>query len=306
MVRPVVVLGVVVSLSLAVRAQSPAPVAYTITRIDVPGARATGAIAINDRGDILGASSDATGRVSTWIWRDGRVRRVLEDLAVAPVGLNHVGLNNHGQVVGWYIDAAGYFHGFLRGRFGFASMDVPGATFTQAYGVNDFGHVVGYFNAYAIDGLGNRGFVADDVGVVPIAVPGATYTQAAGINNHGEIVGLYAEAAGAIVHGYRTADRGASFTTIDVPGAQVTAVTGINDHGDVVGWYLDPDLRSFVERNGRISPVTIPGGSQVVASGINNRGAIVGSYRDAGGCAAGTPCHHGFLATPRRGRHNTP
>jgi hypothetical protein len=114
--------------------------------------------------------------------------------------------------------------------FTFTPIDVPGATETQALGINDSGNVVGVYH----DATGGHGFLAVGGSFTPIDVPGATLfgTGAAGINGPGNIVGFYFDGAGP--HGFL--DVGGSITPINVPGAISTNTTsGINDLGNIVG-----------------------------------------------------------------------
>ncbi|HLJ98001.1 MAG TPA: hypothetical protein VKU02_32875, partial [Gemmataceae bacterium] len=54
-------------------------------------------------------------------------------------------INNAGQIVGFYYDAAGRLHGFLLSDGTYTTVDVPGAGTTLALGLNDAGLVVGYY-----------------------------------------------------------------------------------------------------------------------------------------------------------------
>jgi hypothetical protein len=89
-------------------------------------------------------------------------------------------------------------HGFLLDKEGnLTSIDVPGATSTQAQGINPQGEIVGQYTA----GGTTHGFLLDMQGsFTSIDVPGATSTIAQGINPQGEIVGTYS--VGATTHGF--------------------------------------------------------------------------------------------------------
>jgi probable HAF family extracellular repeat protein len=68
----------------------------------------------------------------------------------------------------------------------FSMIDVPGASYTRATGVNDAGHIVGYFGDS--EGVGH-GFLDVDDAFSTIDVPGASLTFLSGINSAGNIVG---------------------------------------------------------------------------------------------------------------------
>src|SRR4029077_8355746 len=82
------------------------------------------------------------------------------------------------------------FHGFLRDKHGvFTAINYPGATDTQAYGINDSGDIVGTYRDTA--GL-NHGFLLSKGTFSTIDFPGAGSTSARGINSSGDIVGTFA------------------------------------------------------------------------------------------------------------------
>jgi probable HAF family extracellular repeat protein len=70
-------------------------------------------------------------------------------------------INQSGQIVGDYVDAAGNDRGFLYSDGRYTTIDPPGATWTEAYGVNAQGEIVGTY-------IGANGTV---YGFLAIAVP---------------------------------------------------------------------------------------------------------------------------------------
>jgi len=69
--------------------------------------------------------------------------------------------------------------------FTFTTIDVPGATFTIAIGINARSQIVGHYR----DASGTEhGFLLDKSTFTTIDVPGATSTNAFGINARGQIV----------------------------------------------------------------------------------------------------------------------
>jgi probable HAF family extracellular repeat protein len=114
--------------------------------------------------------------------------------------------------------------------YSFTTIDVPGASYTVAQGINDSGQIVGWYNS---TGRG-YGFLDTGGSLTTIDVPGAIGTEAYGINDSGQIVGSYYDGR---THGFLYT--GGSFTTIGVPGAVETDAYGINDSGQIVGEYFD-------------------------------------------------------------------
>ena len=112
-----------------------------------------------------------------------------------------IGLNDHGDVVGVYIDGVDFNeHGFVLSKGVYTTLDAPGAVgVTVAQGINNAGEVVGY----ATDKDGNDfGFTLSKKGVYEtIDVPGAVWTDVYSINADGDIVGAYGDASG-VEHGY--------------------------------------------------------------------------------------------------------
>ena len=57
------------------------------------------------------------------------------------------GINNVGQIVGFYDDNTGGRHGFLSDRGNFTSFDFPGSRLTAPTDINDDGQIVGLYVA---------------------------------------------------------------------------------------------------------------------------------------------------------------
>jgi len=70
-----------------------------------------------------------------------------------------LGINDLGQIVGFYRDSTGY-HGFLKDGTTFTRLDVPGSSYTYPYGINTNGQVVGSY----LDTTGSRGFLVGSEG----------------------------------------------------------------------------------------------------------------------------------------------
>jgi probable HAF family extracellular repeat protein len=193
------------------------------------------------------------------------------------------GINDNGQIVGYFRDALA-FHGFLDTGDSFTTLDGPDecfGLFTEAYGINNIGQIVGIESTSAVN---NDGFVYTDGNFTIFDVPGAGDTVVRGINDSGQIVGYFN-----FGHGF--VDTGGIFTTIDVPGATGTPAYGINNSGQIVGSFGDASgVHGFVYTDGNFTTLDVPGATRTTAFGINNGGQIVGSFTDATGT-------HGFVYT---------
>ena len=215
----------------------------------------------------------------------------------------------------------------------YTAIDVPGYPYTHAFGMNDFGSIVGdcdfadgYVSAYVL----RRG------NFTIIDAPGAVATSAWDINNLGVIVGDY-YGEDYLYHGFLYVD--GKLTTIDFPGAVHTSAQGIDDFGRIVGIFIDdtdtwrgfilvgdkfrvieapnaqittavgitgPDIvgdmeingvsTGYVLRKGRFTPIAYPGANFTTANRINYSGEIVGTWAEDPDAQVG----HAYLLTQRR------
>jgi probable HAF family extracellular repeat protein len=274
------------------------------------------AIAVNDRGDVVGDSAIAGGEnppVHAFLWRHGRMR----DLGTLGGRSSFAtGVNNRGDVVGYSEVAGGATHAFLwrDGRMRDIG-DIPGATTSLAGGINDRGEVTGRVvvggrllafvwragvpttltgpagepaSGFAINNRGAVAGSADTDGTQPFpvlwpagaAAPaeplGSWPGEANAINRHGDVAGHFFLGS---QQAFRW--RRGVFTALPSPaGVQIAVGTGINDRADVVGFGLSEARQSalFWPRGG--APVTLRGLSAAgndAAFDINNRGQIVGT-----------------------------
>src|SRR5512133_298770 len=75
----------------------------------------------------------------------------------------------------------------------FTPIDFPGATSTQAWGINPSGDIVGF---YVSADKATHAFVRSRGEYISIDYPGATSTLAWGMNTHGDVLGTYTSADG--------------------------------------------------------------------------------------------------------------
>lgn len=124
---------------------------YTISKnayatLNVPGAFASLALAINDHGKITFEWVD-----SIFIYHgatfQGGVYTVLDVTGAAQSKAR--GINNHGQIVYNAQDTSGVWHGFLYSGGRFVQFDVANSTNTYSFGLNSSALIVGGFNPTA-------------------------------------------------------------------------------------------------------------------------------------------------------------
>jgi hypothetical protein len=153
----------------------------------------------------------------------------------------------------------------------FTLFDVPGATTTAAYGIDDT-NIVGYYTtgSYA----SRRGFLYDGSTFTILNVPGSTFTDARGIDGT-NIVGCYGGADG-YTHGFIY--DGTTYTTLDMPGEYNTTLTGINGT-NIVGNYIGADYynHAFLYDGANFISINVPDSQSTSANGID-RTTIVGEY----------------------------
>jgi len=215
--------------------------------------------------------------------------------------------NDKGAITGWYCDAAGYCHGFLRAPHGhITSFDVPGAgSETVPESINPLGEIAGF---YQDPNYLYHGFLlaADGETFTIIDSPGAGTgtnqgTLVRAINPAGTIAGHYIDANNAF-HGFVRAPDG-YITTFDDPkagtgtgqGTKVAGGTGINRRGVIAGRYIDGKnvnhgyLRHL---DGSFTTIDGPGAVFSDCSDIAPNGTIVGYFQDTNNV------YHGFSSTP--------
>jgi hypothetical protein len=166
----------------------------------------------------------------------------------------------------------------------FASLDVPGATLTRPFDVNNFGVIVGRFD----DQNGTHGFVYQGGSFTAIDFPAAGLTVAIGINDSGDVVGRFTTAG--VDHGFLLSH--GIFTQIDFPGSIATQCHGINSNGDIVGRYMSVEKsgngkglaheHGFLLSSDRFSSVDFPNSVTTDAWKITDTGDIVGDWSSNG------------------------
>lgn len=227
-----------------------------------------------------------------------RFKTVIAPGAITFTGI--LGINNLGDIVGVRDGLNLHAHGFLKRAGGrFVTIDFPGATDTNASGINDDGVIVGtYFDHAGFQ----HGFMLRAGQFTTLDVPGAAQltdvafeygfglgTAAFRINNEGTVVGQYADAQG-YSHGFEYHD--GSYRTVDVPAASHglglgTQPLGIGNNGVITGGYFTDaptPAHCFIVDGEQITTLDFPGAAGFFGTqcnGSNTHGVIVGPWSDA-------------------------
>lgn len=164
---------------------------FALTSIDFPGGTLTTALGINNHGEIVGAYRIAPPRHALLI-RAGQFIPLAPTTVLGTHFSQAYKSNDCGDVVGQFIGDDGFTHGFLLSKKGVVTtLDFPGDSDTNAYGINESGTVVGQWDL--LDAVGNvlivHGFTWNNGSFTQVDFPGAGDTYLFGINARGDLVG---------------------------------------------------------------------------------------------------------------------
>lgn len=285
---------VVCFLSLAFAISASAQLAFT--SLDYPGAAFTLTQGINASGVIVGGYLPTGGdNVHPMIIRSGDYSPLAANTILSSDWSFVYKINNKGAKVGVYVDSNGFSHGFLLQQGVLATLDYPGASDTVAFGINNSGTVVGYWDLVDSNGnvIVNHGFVWKEGTFTQFDFPGAVDSSVISIDAKGDMVGGWDAGQNSVQHSYvcKSGGRCSSFDS-PFPGETATQANDINANGDIVGIWADGSgvLHGFLLTSQSFTSFDYPGAAETEAWGINNAGQIVGRHFDADGTV------HGFLA----------
>jgi len=161
-------------------------------------------LGVNDHDVAVGFYTNAQGNNRGYEYNigTGTFTRVL--VPGAPGGeagpsLTAAAINNYGDVAGFYAKTSSLTDAFLRLHDGqFITLAVPGASMTQAFGVNDRDEVVGAYTVGTGSTATMHGFTwRPGHGFTTVDDPnGVGTTTVNGVNDAGELVGFYVDSTG--------------------------------------------------------------------------------------------------------------
>jgi probable HAF family extracellular repeat protein len=190
-----------------------------------------------------------------------------------------LGINDFGSIVGVAYGPAGDHRSFLYADGIYAEVNVPTATSTAVFGINNNGLMSGFFS----DALGYHGFIGDGEHFTAIDVPGSLGTLAYGLNDLGQVVGRYADSAGG-QSGFVYSD--GNYYSFGIAGSNFMNPFAINNLGSIVGYYgAENGPQSFLLSDFSFSAIDAPphtAGNTVVtiAYGVNDFNQVVGTIHE--------------------------
>jgi len=271
------------AVAVLVSAQTVTAQQYTYTSIDFPGAMQTSAAGINDSDQVVGNYEDNSGAYHGFLWSAGQFTSI--DFPSAPGGAVSgtvaMGINNTGQIVGYYFGGGGNgCHGFLLSGGSFSSFDFPSASnlvCTLPMAINDSGEIVGDYQYNG--GKDYGGFLLSSAGFQAINYPTLPETNVFCVSLSGQIFG----------EGY-TIPTGASQTFSYSQGAFTPVpylVYGINAKGDLL-------FPSGIQEGGQFVSFNYPSANSTAPRALNNLDAVAGIYWSNGNYNL----NHAFVAVP--------
>lgn len=155
-------------------------------------------LGVNDHSVAVGFYTDSKGSNHGYTYSIRR--RVFHRVRIpGATSVTAAAINNWGDVAGFDVNASGATEAFLQRSDGHLTrLSYPGATMTQAFGVNDGDEVVGAYTVGSGDNAATHGFVwVPGLGFQNVDDPdGIGSTTVNGVNDRGQLVGFYTDSAG--------------------------------------------------------------------------------------------------------------
>jgi probable HAF family extracellular repeat protein len=241
------------------------------------GGHVTYAEGINNTGQVVGRSSNASHQMSPFIWQNGIMTKLptlggQEGYATA--------INGRGEVVGYTDNFSPESVVNLRATFWTTSgtpVDIGtiGSDISSVgFAINNPGHAAGVSQPSTGSAFGRDAFFWDGRNRIPF-IENVDYVTVTDMNDDDAVIGTTGQ-------GFLW--RAGILTGLGTLGGLSSIPEGINNSGQIVGWSSDPsgDFKAFVYEDGQMKDlrtlVSDPGGwSRLTqAYDINNAGQIVG------------------------------
>ena len=237
----------------------------TMTDIGSLGGAYTAALGINDAGQVVGRTYNASGYARAFLWESG----AMTDLNIGTDSLAW-DINNRAQVVGRVGTTTGY-HAFLWENGTTTDLGTLGGVYSVAYQVNDVGQVVGS----STDASGTwHPFIWENGAMNALAIfPNDTGGEALGINDAGQIVGWSLGVSGSDTYWLALLWENGTPSDLGNLGRRYSQAWGINGAGQIVG---RSNGSAFIWETGTMESLggLRGGGSQ--ANAVNDAGQIAG------------------------------
>jgi probable HAF family extracellular repeat protein len=228
------------------------------------GGRHSQAVAVNNRGQVVGTSATAGSRgTHAFLWQRG----VMTDLGTLGGSESRaVAVNDRGQVVGTSSTASGQYHAFIWQDGAMTDLGVlPGTTNSKAAAINERGQVVGDSD--------DRAFLWEHKKMTDLgALPGGDESSATAINDHGQVVGV--SSTGLHDEVPFLWQNGVMARLGAVDDDRESQAIAINDRGQVIGNWGD---RAVLWQGRQTTYVVGLGGHCCELGGINSRGQVLGT-----------------------------
>ncbi len=206
----------------------------TVTKIDDPKAvtGSTWCYGINNNNQVVGFyTSVATGQTVGFYYAAGSFTDITGPAGAASAAAE--GINDNGQITGYFVDSSNVEHGFLLSGPGgtYTQLDAPGATYTYAFSINASGNItLGWGDAAGY----TEASVYNGSTYTSVNLPGTYNFDVHGLNSSGDVVYVWYDGDGNAHGGLLS---GGAYYLVDVPVGTNTHADGINDSGLIVGRY---------------------------------------------------------------------
>jgi hypothetical protein len=201
------------------------------------------------------------------------------------------GINNTGEIAGYYVDASNVTRGFTRMNNGKLSKPIvePGDTgnFTVVYCINKLRELDGSFLNTADNTI--HGFFLNGHSYTQYDFPNAAVTELLALNDAGDFAGTGFDSTLLVYQAIVSI--GGTTSVINLPANTQAGAHGMNNSNEVVGTYVDSSsvTHGFLRKaNGSVvAPLDYPGSTNTTLQGISDKGLIVGRYTDGSGVLHG-------------------